>query len=163
MPGVPGVPAVGGLPAVGAVPGVPGYQSSLEDKTRKEIIQFANVLHHKYAIDYATVGMLYNAFGAADHTFAGVPDASYPKLHEALNTWAILLDRIEETDKAVLVLLNGANGTYLIDILAQLQLGTNNLTTVYYSDLPKVYMAVHQYLNALEAHFSRPLTPAKAV
>jgi hypothetical protein len=163
VPGVPGIPAVGALPGVPGVPGVQGYQSSLEDKTRKEIIQFANVLHNKYAIDYGTVGMLYNAFGSADHTFAGVPDASYPQLHEALNKWSILLDRVEEADKAVLALLNGANGTYLIDILSQLNLGTNNLTTVFYADLPKVYMAVHQYLNALETHFSRPLTPAKAV
>lgn len=159
---VPGVPGVGAVPGVPGVPGV-GYQSSLEDKTRKEIIQFANVLHHKYQVDYGTVGMLYAQFGAADHTFAGVPDASYPQLHEALNKWSILLDRVEEADKAVLALLNGANGTYLIDVLSQLNLGTNNLTTVFYADLPKVYMAVHQYLNALETHFSRPLTPAKAV
>lgn len=146
------------FPAAGA-----GFQSSLEDKTRKEIIQFANVLHHKYKVDYATVGMLYAQMGAADHTFAGVPDANYPQLHAALNQWAILLDRIEESDAAVLALLNGTNGTYLIDILTQLGLGTNNLATVYYADLPKVYTAVHQYLNVLEAHFSRPITPAKAV
>lgn len=166
-PVVPGVPGVPGVPAAAAGAGVPaagaGFQSSLEDKTRKEIIQFANVLHHKYKVDYATVGMLYAQMGAADHTFAGVPDANYPQLHAALNQWAILLDRIEESDAAVLALLNGSNGTYLIDILTQLGLGTNNLATVYYADLPKVYTAVHQYLNVLEAHFSRPITPAKAV
>lgn len=163
---VPGVPGVPGIPAAGAaVPGVPaaGFQSSLEDKTRKEIIQYANVLHHKYHVDYDTVGMLYGQMGAADHTFAAVPDANYPQLHAALNQWAILLDRIEETDTAVLALLKGSNGTYLIDILNQLNLGSNNLTTVYYAELPKVYTAVHQYLNVLEAHFSRPITPAKAV
>lgn len=160
---LPGVPAVAGLPLPGAsaslpVPGV--HQSSLEDPIRKEIIAGINLLTNKYEIDYAVIGIMLSEHGAKDGTFIQLPDAGYPEVRTKLNAWAIAFDLVEEADLAVRG-MNNNDPTYLMTLMNQLKLGTQDLTTVQYRDLYRLYQNVHAYQNTLEAHFGKPVTPIK--
>lgn len=143
------------LPAVGAV-----HQSSLEDPVRKEIIALINLLTNKYEVDYSVIGVMLAENGAKDSNFVTLPDAAYPVVAKKLNQWTQAYDLVDEADQAVRG-MNGNDPTYLLTLMGQLQLGTNELSTVQYGDYYRLYQNIHAYQNQLEAHFQKPLTAIK--
>lgn len=157
LPGVaaPAPAATLPLPGVGAV-----HQSSLEDPIRKEIIALINLLTNKYEVDYSVIGVMLAENGAKDSNFVTLPDAAYPVVAKKLNQWTQAYDLIDEADQAVRG-MNGNDPTYLLTLMGQLQLGTNELSTVQYGDYYRLYQNIHAYQNQLEAHFQKPLTAIK--
>lgn len=143
------------LPGVGAV-----HQSSLEDPIRKEIIASISLLTNKYEVDYSVIGVMLAEHGAKESNFVTLPDASYPAVAKKLNQWMQAYDLVDEADQAVRG-MNGNDPTYLLTLMGQLQLGTNELATVQHTDYYRLYQNIHAYQNQLEAHFQKPLTGIK--
>lgn len=160
---LPGAGATLPLPTVGTLP-LPGasavHQSSLEDPIRKEVIAGMGVLTNKYGIDFSVISILLMEHGAKNGTFPELQDAVYPEVNKKLNQWAIAYDMVDDADEAVRG-MNGNDPTYLMTLMTQLKLGTQDLSTVQHRDLYRLYQNVHAYQNQLEAHFQKPLTPVQ--
>jgi len=155
------VPAVAGLPLPGLpLPGAAVHQSSLEDPIRKEVIAGMGVLTNKYGIDFSVISILLMEHGAKNGTFPELQDAVYPEVNKKLNAWAIAFDLVDDADESVRG-MNNNDPTYLMTLMTQLKLGTQDLSTVQYRDLYRLYQNVHAYQNQLEAHFKKPLTPVQ--
>lgn len=148
--------AAAGLP----IPGASVHQSSLEDPIRKEILSAVNLLTNRYEVDISVVNQLFAEHGAKDGTFVQLPDASYPVVNEKLIDLQLTHDLIEDADEVVRS-LNQNDPTYLMTLMTQLKLGTQDLGTVQYRDLYRLYQNVHAYQNQLEAHWQKPLTALK--
>lgn len=148
------------LPAVGSLPLPGAHQSSLEDPIRKELIGAMGVLTNKYGIDFSVISILLMEYGAKNGTFPELQDSVYPEVNKKLNQWAIAYDMVDDADEAVRG-MNGNDPTYLMTLMNQLKLGTQDLSTVQYRDLYRLYQNVHAYQNQVEAHFQKPLTPVK--